>query len=103
MISSMTQSGRAESVLAVADDRVRSQRSAFGTLLRFVRAKPLGAVTGLIILLVVLAAVFAPLLAPYDPTQTSLIDSLRPPDREHLMGTDRNGRDLFSRIIYGAR
>src|SRR5690349_10287370 len=72
-------------------------------LLRFIRNKPLGAATGFVILLVVVAAVFAPLLAPYDPTQTSLIDSLRPPSAEHLMGTDRNGRDLFSRIIYGAR
>jgi peptide/nickel transport system permease protein len=74
-----------------------------GGIGRFARKKPLGAVTGALIVLVVLMAVFAPLLAPKDPTQTSLIDSLRGPSAEYPLGTDRNGRDMLSRIIYGAR
>lgn len=70
---------------------------------RFAQAKPLGAITGALIVLVVLVAIFAPALAPKDPTQTSLIDSLRGPSAEYPLGTDRNGRDMLSRIIYGAR
>ena len=83
------------------------ERSGFGRSLtglsRFVRAKPLGAFAGMIVIGVAVVAVLAPLLAPQDPTQTSLIDSLRGPSGAHLFGTDRNGRDMFSRIIYGAR
>ena len=82
---------------------LRQRPSALRALGRFARTKPLGAVTGALILVVVLIAVFAPLLAPQDPTQTSLIDALRGPSAAHPFGTDRNGRDMLSRIIYGAR
>ena len=51
----------------------------------------------------VLVAVFAPLLAPYDPNATSLGDSLLPAGTQHLLGTDQSGRDTFSRLLYGAR
>jgi peptide/nickel transport system permease protein len=58
--------------------------------------------------LLVIMAVFAPLLAPYDPLQTSLSARLEPPafaggTPAHLLGTDKLGRDVLSRIIYGAR
>jgi len=62
-----------------------------------------------IILVVALAAVFAPLLAPHDPNDQNLISTLLPPawlpggDPEFLLGTDSLGRDLLSRLIYGAR
>jgi peptide/nickel transport system permease protein len=82
---------------------LRQRPSFLRTLGRFARTKPLGAVSGALILAVVLIAVFAPLLAPYDPTQTSLVDALRAPSAAHPFGTDRNGRDMLSRIIYGAR
>lgn len=72
-------------------------------LLTFARGKPLGALSAVIILGVILMAMAAPVIAPHDPTQTSLVDSLIPPDGSHLFGTDRNGRDMLSRIIYGAR
>src|SRR3712207_1889691 len=89
---------------AWSGDSVLSPRSsALKALGRFVRSKPLGAITGALIVIVVLIAVLAPLLAPQDPTQTSLIDALRAPSAEHPFGTDRNGRDMLSRIIYGAR
>ena len=65
---------------------------------------------GLAILgLLVLMAIFAPLLAPYDPAAQSLIDRLKPPvwqdggSWEHLLGTDHLGRDMLSRIIHGSR
>jgi peptide/nickel transport system permease protein len=50
-----------------------------------------------------LAAVFAPLLAPYPPDAQSLFDRLEPPSRSHPFGTDQLGRDVLSRVIYGAR
>ncbi len=86
-----------------AETALRPRPSPLRVIGRFVRAKPLGAVTGALIVLIALMAVFAPLLAPYDPTQTSLIDALRGPSGAHPFGTDRNGRDMLSRIIYGAR
>jgi len=54
-----------------------------------------------IVLLIAVIAIFAPLLAPYDPTWTGR--SRRPPSMEHLLGTDASGRDMLSLIMYGAR
>ena len=53
--------------------------------------------------LLVLMAVFAPLIAPYSPTKMSLRDRLSPPGVSHLFGTDDAGRDILSRVIYGSR
>lgn len=55
-----------------------------------------------IILLITLVAVFAPLIAPFDPTQSSVL-FLAPPDGQHILGTDDLGRDTFSRLLYGGR
>jgi peptide/nickel transport system permease protein len=54
-------------------------------------------------LLVALAALFAPLLAPYDPLEQDIIAKLQPPTSAHLLGTDSFGRDILSRLLYGAR
>ena len=51
----------------------------------------------------ILMAIFAPLIAPYDPLQQNLLDKFAPPSKEHLLGQDELGRDILSRIIYGAR
>ena len=62
------------------------------------------AVLGLVIvMLFVLMAIFADVLAPYDPTTQDIANKLAGPSKEHLLGTDEVGRDLLSRIIYGAR
>jgi ABC-type dipeptide/oligopeptide/nickel transport system permease subunit len=62
------------------------------------------ALPGLAIVLVfVLCGVLAPLIAPYDPYKNDLMNVLMPPSAEHWFGTDELGRDLFSRVIYGAR
>jgi peptide/nickel transport system permease protein len=58
--------------------------------------------TGLI-LLVVLLAIFADVVAPYDPTEMKMVDALRRPSAPHPFGTDRFGRDVLSRTIYGSR
>jgi peptide/nickel transport system permease protein len=63
-----------------------------------------GATIGAImVVVVVFAALAAPLLAPYDPTEMHPKDRLQPPSAKYLMGTDHYGRDIFSRIVYGAR
>ncbi len=74
-----------------------------GETLKRLRRNP-SAVAGVVILLVlVLAAIFAPLLTPYDPARQSLGDVLQHPSRTHLLGTDQLGRDLLARILYGGR
>jgi len=63
-----------------------------------------GAVVGLgIIIVFVGVAIFAPLFAPYDPIQQSWSTIRKPPSLQHWFGTDESGRDLFSRLIFGAR
>jgi len=74
-------------------------RIALGQFLKH-RSALLGLV---IVVLFVLVAAFAPLLAPADPLQTSWTAIRQPPSAAHWMGTDENGRDVFSRIIWGAR
>src|SRR5215468_8539168 len=56
-----------------------------------------------IFLIVVVIAILAPLLAPYDPTDQNILEKLRPPSAEHWLGTDSFGRDTLSRVLYGAR
>jgi ABC-type dipeptide/oligopeptide/nickel transport system permease subunit len=56
-----------------------------------------------IVLLFVVCGLFAPFIAPYDPYKNDLMNVLMPPSAEHWFGTDELGRDLFSRVIYGAR
>ncbi len=64
---------------------------------------PLTVVGLIIIALFLFAAIAAPLLAPYDPNKQQLSARLKPPTSEHLLGTDALGRDVLSRIIWGAR
>lgn len=56
-----------------------------------------------VIILMIFAAVGAPLVARYDPTDVDLINQLRPPSGEHWMGTDIQGRDVWARLVHGAR
>jgi len=61
------------------------------------------AVYGALTLLLILVAVFAPYITPYDPYEQDLGNALLAPCREYLLGTDRYGRDMLSRVIMGAR
>ena len=56
-----------------------------------------------LIVAVILSAAFAPALAPYDPIDQEFTNQLRPPSAAHLFGTDEFGRDIFSRVLFGAR
>jgi peptide/nickel transport system permease protein len=69
----------------------------------FSRTKPLGAAGGLIILVMLLVAVLAPVLAPYDPYVPDYAAQFARPAADHWLGTDEFGRDILTRIMYGAR
>ena len=72
-------------------------------ILFFTRRYPLGAVGALIVLIFVLTAVFAGVIAPMDPTATNARASLAKPGGANILGADFMGRDMFSRIVHGAR
>jgi peptide/nickel transport system permease protein len=69
----------------------------------FCRQQPLGAVSFVIIFAMMFAGIFSAWVAPYDPLEIDFGSILTPPSREHWFGTDAYGRDILSRIIYGAR
>jgi peptide/nickel transport system permease protein len=69
----------------------------------FARRHPLGAAGALVVAAFVFTGLLGPILAPYDPNQINVRAALQPPNRVHLLGTDNLGRDLLSRIIFGAR
>jgi len=71
--------------------------------IRLVREKPLGTVGAVIVLILLLAGIFADLLAPYGFNEIYVADRLAPPSGSNILGADNLGRDLLSRIIYGAR
>ena len=80
-----------------------SERSVWYKIKRLCQRYPLGAIGSFIVFLVVFAAIFADVVAPYDPTQTNAKMSLSPPGTDMLFGGDMMGRDVLSRIIHGAR
>jgi peptide/nickel transport system permease protein len=70
---------------------------------RHLRRNRLALAGGLVVLLLSLAAILAPVLAPYDPTAFDMKQILVPPGPAHWLGTDQIGRDVLSRMLYGAR
>lgn len=78
-------------------------RRALGALGWFCRRKPLGALGGVIVVSLLVMAGFAEWIAPYAYDQQLAGSRLKPPGREFVLGTDNIGRDVFSRIVYGAR
>ena len=72
-------------------------------LAQLVRQNKLAVFSALVILAIIILAVFAPVFSPYDPAAQSLRERLAAPSAEHWLGTDKLGRDILSRIIYGAR
>lgn len=79
-------------------------RAGMGTrVARFVRKKPLGAFGGFLMLVMLVTAVLADLLQTHDPIATSAAATLAQPGAEHWLGSDHLGRDIYSRIVHGAR
>jgi peptide/nickel transport system permease protein len=86
-------------LLPTADKRAGS----FRVGLRLLIANPLGLFGLVAVILIVLSAILAPWLAPYDPTRIMAGPRLAPPSFEHWLGTDQIGRDVFSRVLVGGR
>ncbi|MBI2909055.1 MAG: ABC transporter permease [Chloroflexi bacterium] len=97
----MERSGASQASIQAFELRPRASR--WRGLSQFVRRKPLGAAGAAVLTLLVLVAVFAPLVAPYDPYDMHYENAFNPPGLGFLLGTDNFGRDLFSRIMWGAR
>jgi peptide/nickel transport system permease protein len=72
-------------------------------IMHFIRAQPMGAVSFLVIIVMMFAGLFPQLVAPYDPLTIDFASILAAPSWDHWLGTDAYGRDILSRIIYGSR
>ncbi|MFD1634528.1 ABC transporter permease [Haloplanus ruber] len=94
-----------ESADATVTERPRQSRAVAGAtrVWRIVSANSLSLVGFCIVLSLVFVAVFAPVLAPYEPSAQQLDNTLAPPSADHPFGTDNTGRDILSRIIFGTR
>jgi len=88
--------------LAIPRARPARRRLQSGRIWRTIRRYPIGFLGGAIVVLVVLLALSADLITPYDPVW-QIDDRLTPPNSDYILGLDEFGRDVYSRIIYGAR
>ncbi len=86
-----------------ATTRTRPQPFWLDVLMRLVREKPLGLVGGLIVIMFLVMAIAAPMIAPFGQGELGVGRRLDAPSFSHPFGTDNLGRDVFSRVIYGAR
>lgn len=81
----------------------RTEASRFRKTGELVLRDPGALIGAVIIVALLIVALFAPLIAPYDPTTQKIVNAFAPPSLEHWFGTDEYGRDLLSRVIYGTR
>ncbi len=87
----------------ILESEIQPDAGVFKSILNMLRVNR-AALTGLIlILLIVLLALFAPLVARYDPNQMDLLSMRQAPSLAHWFGTDDLGRDVFARVVYGSR
>jgi peptide/nickel transport system permease protein len=89
--------------LQIIDQPVKPRVNEFRRIIKVISARWINIIGLIIIVLFLIAAIFAPLLAPYDPNKQNLLSSLQMPSAAHILGTDDIGRDTLSRTIYGAR
>ncbi len=94
--------GTAQKQLA-AEGEPKRRNALLSFTLRLVKEKPLGTAGGIIVLAMLFVAIFADVIAPFPYQEIHLKDYLVPPGGTYLLGTDSLGRDVFSRIVYGAR
>jgi peptide/nickel transport system permease protein len=80
-----------------------AERVARRRQLTYALRQPSIAIGAVVLLLFLVAAAFAPLLSPNDPMEQDIVNGLKPPSAEHLLGTDKLGREILSRLLYGAR
>ena len=91
----------AESTQFIVPDEIR--KPWYVKLGDLIRRQPLGTAGAFVVILMVLATIFAEVISPYDPELISFESMLVPPSADYWMGTDAFGRDILTRIIYGAR
>ena len=99
MLVDRTQETAAEETLAALRPKSRFPVA----LLRFCAHQPLGAFGAAVLIFAVVVAVLAPMLAPYSPTAIEVAEKFTPPFGKQILGTDELGRDVLSRLIFGAR
>ena len=85
------------------DNTLPAETGRVRSLLRFARRRPLGVIGLGILVVMALAAIFAPVIAPYDFDTPDFTARLQSPSDEHLLGTDQLGRDILTRVIWGTR
>ncbi len=90
-------------VLTEVEEEPKRRSLLVDFFIRLVREKPLGTVGGVIVLAMFFTGIFANILTPYEMNESHLAYRLAPPSSQFLLGTDVLGRDLLTRIIYGAR
>jgi peptide/nickel transport system permease protein len=98
-----SQSGNAAPVDVTAFSEMLPRYSETRRILSIFFGRPLPVIGLVLIILLIISAIFAPLLAPYDPYKLDIVHKLQSPSLHHLLGTDSLGRDTLSRVIYGSR
>src|SRR5438477_111016 len=88
---------------AAAADHAPPRPSRWTLLWNFMAQNPLGAAGAVIVIVMIVMAAFAEAVTVYDPTANNFGEMLERPSAEHWLGTDQFGRDLYTRIVYGAR
>ena len=101
MVAEQPQVSGIPAAVTLAPDRL-IRRWWQGTL-RFSRRQPIGAFSAVVLVVLVVTAVLADVIAPYDPLKNGVGQPLTGPTADHPLGTDNFGRDTFSRIVHGAR
>lgn len=91
------------SIEAAFENTGRSVTEKVYDRLAFLKQEPLGLAGVVMLSFIILVAIFAPLIAPYDPAATDYYAQFQPPSVDHPLGTDNAGRDIFSQLVYGAR
>ena len=90
-------------MMDTATNKSRRRNPLFDFFVRLVKEKPLGTIGAVIVLTLFITGIFADFLAPYEMSKINLMDRLTPPGTQYILGTDQLGRDMLTRIIFGAR
>src|SRR5438046_3530341 len=90
-------------VPVLLDERGRTVHGLWGITITFLRRQPVGSIGLVLVLIFGLAGIFAEWIAPYKPTSNDFAAMTEPPSLAHWLGTAQLGRDMLSRILFGAR
>jgi peptide/nickel transport system permease protein len=88
---------------ALPDDTLPQKRTPWGSAMNFARRQPLGTAGLIVVIVMFLAGALAGVISPFDPEENDFAAMMQAPSWTHMLGTDQMGRDIFSRLVYGAR